>query len=77
MLIKMKFKYTYKVFNIIQSILMALTVYNLILWIMSHLSSVGFPDTHNIPFIMNFDDMTFLFFVAFGINSCLIPILKD
>lgn len=73
----MRFKYTYKVFNIIQSILTALTVYNFILWIVSSLSRVRFPDPNNIPFIMNFNDMTFLFFVAIGINSCLIPILKD
>lgn len=73
----MRFKYTYKVFSIIQSILMTLTVYNLLLWIMSSLSRVRFPEIYNVPFIVNFEDMTVLFFYATGINSCLIPTLKD
>lgn len=74
---KFKFKYTYKVFDIIQAILAALTVYNLILWIVSFFLMVRFPEVYNESFMMSFMGMTLLFFIALGINTGFIYTLKD
>lgn len=72
----MKFVYKDKHFVIVQSVLTALTVYNLILWILAPTVFISSVDTdRSISPEIFFGRMMLLFFTAMAINSGFIGFL--